>query len=183
MEILDHLPSDVVRDELGPMFCSKDLARLLNALPAQHRSVLAAAGGVHVADGPLDEAELAAFAAAGVQVQQFTGTFRENVCGAQLAEYQTDAPAWLKRDFELIARPCLGRALVLRRFEQLAATTATCRMVNGKLHARVDGKNPPIPARTMDLGHHGNFVLRRNEHWHHGRFIGAKYAWHKCAPS
>lgn len=184
-DLVDRLPSDFVRHNLGPMLSSKDLARLCaSSEKLQWR------GATHHADGPLNESELAVLAAAtGVEVRQFTGTFTETVSGEELRLICEDANKQLKDRWML--EGALYRPLLLGRKGQYATTVATCNMVNGKLHGRLPSdprprrRVPVVFARTLDIGRHVNagvttvhiLILRRNEFWHNGRFFGAHYVW------
>lgn len=60
--LFDHLPTDVVRFDIGAMLGARDVARAAlaaTALPAQAALLraLLKSGDEHAADGPLDDAE------------------------------------------------------------------------------------------------------------------------------
>lgn len=166
------IPSDVARDELGSMLNSRDIARLLmcccsgsdNEEALQQQLILsmmrrgsadadAAAAVNYVADAPLNDAELAAFAAAGApKVTPFTGTFCEPVSGEELARYCDEARC---------------KAIMVRGAQQVTTAVAHGVYVNGRFADRYHGAADDQPDRTIVLwlSRNHRFALRREEFW------------------
>lgn len=181
-DLLDRLPSDIARSDLGPMLGSKDLARLLQCATDPALRLRQLNGGeescVVAANEPLDEAELAVFAAAGAtKVKLFECTKYVTVSGKELELLCEDAKNRMIDEWRIMQTADSYPPHLLRRRDWYKTSTATCRMVNGKLCS-----SKPYPsgdARMLYLGqcHRTGQLLLRKEFWRDGRFIGAKHVW------
>jgi len=169
LDLIRSLPSDVARFELGPRLSSKDLARL--CLAEKDCGCLIRLGRApcrtHYADGPLDESDLAAFAAARVWVQPFSGVIRVPVSSEELTKHFRNARYWLKK--QLVGSLHPSKLLPLPE----ETTIATCRLRDGKLHGDSYHLAKAQAARILFVGRGislrgEKWYLQRLEFWCHG---------------
>lgn len=179
--LLDRLPCAVVRHDLGPLLCSKDLAQLCAADPRRGAARVRLLGGGRLhhhyfADGPLDDAALRAFARARVFVIPFTGTRHVPLTAKQMAIMRKDAKRALRKEGG--GPPGRPRTLMKRPSNSDATTlVATCHFLNGRLHSHGPKEAGGRPARFIILGHGRRngvvITVTREEYWCHGQFMYA----------